>query len=179
MNLKAILLSSATAVALTGGMALAGPAHAANLDGATQVDEVAEGHVVVDGVETEAEDVSLSKSDRGELSSRDSIEAQGCEDWTRFVIPGTGKWYKSNNGCGFIGLDKSTTTGYSWEADPNTKGTACVQGIGYNGSAKAKWVFIGCGTKGSATVGWGNVSAVKKVRAKATNLPAGFAGVFR
>lgn len=179
MNLKSIILSTALAVALTGGTALAGPAHAANLDGSTQVNGVPEGHVVIDGVETEAEHGLPSKDGSEEVSSAESVEPQSCRSWTSFVAPGVGGWFKSNPGCGVIGADKSATTSYSWQADAVTNGTACVQGIGYNGSAKAKWVFIGCGTQGSATVGWGNVSAVKKVRAKATNLPSGFAGKFR
>ena len=177
--MKASILSTAMAVALIGSMGLAGPAHAVNLDGSTQANGVPEGHVVIDGVETEVEDVSPSNAGSDELSSGESVEPQGCPGWTRFVAPGTGSWFKSNPGCAFIGTSKGTTTSYSWRADAVTNGTACVQGIGYNGSAKAKWVFIGCGGKGSATVGWGNVSAVKKVRAKATNLPNGFVGVFR
>lgn len=179
MRLKSTILSMVAGLALTSGLLPASPAGASSLGQSDETVKVAEGNVVIDGAEMPSDDVPDEKdADEKKVSNASSEPEKAC-GWTQFVAPGTGKWYKSNKGCALIGTTKSTTATYTWAGDPATKGTACVQGLGYNGSQKAKWVFIGCGSGGTKTVGWGNVSAVKKVRAKGTNLPSTFFGRFR
>ncbi|MDR0504633.1 MAG: hypothetical protein LBG70_02340 [Bifidobacteriaceae bacterium] len=84
-----------------------------------------------------------------------------------------GPWRRA---CANIGKKGSTFT-YSWQLVPGTNQQACLQGqgwyVGYNGSTFgvwSRWYNLGCGTKNTASVPWGEVSAYPQVLVLSTTV---------
>lgn len=97
------------------------------------------------------------------------VDAQplaGCS-WYNMVIPVGGAWYNSVNGCSLIGFDATSKHYYQWVVDPNSNGTACMQGRGYK-KVGVSWVEayygLGCGSNGSGNLTIGNVITNAKVK---------------
>lgn len=86
-----------------------------------------------------------------------------------------------SSNCGFLGSRDDTKIYYSWNVGAGSSGKACVEGLGYErligpgyrNPYRERWFSLGCGTRGSAAVPWGNVGAVPKVRAESLNVPLG------
>lgn len=76
--------------------------------------------------------------------------------------------------CGILGSPGYVAT-YNWGVNPNSdSGRACLEGWGFDDAhPKGGWFSLGCGTRGSASVPWGNVAATPKVRAESLNVPLG------
>lgn len=93
------------------------------------------------------------------------------------VAPAGGLWFKYDSPCGIIGTSSSSTLTYVKETNPDSIGTGCWQGRGYNTSGAEVWNGMGCGD-GAYTVHWGNVMSVPSVKVSAVGV-VGFSGSFR
>lgn len=89
----------------------------------------------------------------------------------------------SEGSCGFLG-SPGARVHYSWYVPSPSSGRACVEGLGWvvpqgptaDGRplpAVEEWFSLGCGTRGSSAVPWGNIAAVPKVRAESLSVPLG------
>ena len=110
-----------------------------------------------------------------------AAEAASCGGFAYATPFKRGKVSQSN--CGVLG-SPGTTVSYRWYVPYPSSGRACVEGLGWvvpqgptaDGRplpAVEHWFSLGCGTKGSYGVPWGNIAAVPKVRAQSLAVPLG------
>jgi hypothetical protein len=100
----------------------------------------------------------------------DSTSQKTCS-WVNAVAGFYPNWSTSTYCASFWGSSESTTIGYAWAIQPGTNTRICVKGLGFakqpNGSRKATWYSLGCGTSGGLMkVPWGNSAGMPKVQAR-------------
>jgi hypothetical protein len=100
----------------------------------------------------------------------DGTSKKSCE-WVNAVAAWYPNWASSQFCASFWGSSDSTTMAYAWKIAPGTNTRICVKGLGYpkqaNGSRKATWYNLGCGTSGGGTkIPWGPIIAYPKVKAQ-------------
>jgi hypothetical protein len=102
----------------------------------------------------------------------DQQVAAACS-WYNFVAPVGGAWHESVPGCSLVGFDASSKHYYKWVVDPNSKGSACIQGRGYKKNG-VSWVEqyegLGCGKKGEGDIVIGNVITNAKIKGQSVGL---------
>lgn len=97
------------------------------------------------------------------------------------VVPGTGTWYTTTDGCATIGITADATRGYEW-GRYSYSGSACSQARGYRmyyGVYQPFWGGMGCGTSGGGYIAWGKVASVGKMKFVSTSVPVGLQVLWR
>ena len=104
----------------------------------------------------------------GAAHAKDSADAKKITCGGALVAPPAMSWSDAqDSNCGVMGSPGHRVI-YSWSTNPGANGLgACVEVWGFDPDhPKGKWFSMGCGTSARASVPWGNVAAMPKIRAQ-------------